>query len=513
MKLYKDNGTKIFNPETGRYVKKSGTVGRRLERMTNDEYNALGAGAGAGAGASAEEGGVKVFSNDKTKIMNPSSNRFVAVAGALGRKLLRMSNQEYTALKTGAPAPKKPVKRSEALQQVIREQQAGTIVRGVRRGDQVRGRARNRENPPARSIGNVAQALRRDREVVQDDVPEDVAENPPARSIGNVAQALAREREVEQDDIRMADNPPAQPVRNWDRSIDGDVALAARVREVVQENPEVAIIPPGRNIRDVANALARGGMPEMLALERAVTDEIPFVDQPVLERDNTDPSSYRPPELQRQVTELDQYQEPSQEGASYLNILLNVADVLDEITEQLEEEEEAKEVGMTAQDIDDLIFNEIQDTIRLERARELTRLTRQELKEQDLIEEEMQYVYDDFYGLEPVEDDTADYRNAWEDAVKKLNELVEQEFGEEEKEEVGVEEAKEEGQVFDELTRAMGMDEEEKRERTIDDYIEDLGRNLMNLEFLDSGRAPYQSASSVPDPHLDAFDHIAQSKK
>ena len=52
MKLYKDNGTKIFNPETSRYVKKSGTVGRRLERMSDQEYNQLGDWAGAGAGSS-----------------------------------------------------------------------------------------------------------------------------------------------------------------------------------------------------------------------------------------------------------------------------------------------------------------------------------------------------------------------------------------------------------------------------------------------------------------------------
>ena len=481
MKLYKDNRSKIFNPVSGRYVSVTGTVGRRLERMSDQEYNELNG--GAGAGASAEEGGVKVFSQDRSKIMNPTSGRMVAVAGATGRKLLRMSNDDYEKLKTGAPVPKKPVKRSEALKRVIREQQAGVLVRGVQRADQLRDEARQEE---------VGEEERKGEEEV-----------PRGTSIRDTARALVAARE--------------------------------EIAEIIQENPEVVIIPPSRTIRDVARALARGEMPELLALERAVTEEIPY--QPELQRELTDPGSrYRPPELQRQDTELEQYRPPglqrqvteptipAQEGTNYLNILLNVADVLDEITQKLEEEEEAKEVGMTAQDIDDLIFNEIQDTIKIERARELTRLTRQELKEQDLIEEEMQYVYDDFYGLEPVEDDTADYRNAWEDAVNRLNKLVEQEFGEEEKEEVGVEEskeeAKEEGQVFDDLTTAMGQEnmgeevkEEEKRQMTAEEAIEGLRRNLMNLEFLDSGRAPYQSASYVPDPHLDAFSHIAAESK
>ena len=162
----------------------------------------------------------------------------------------------------------------------------------------------------------------------------------------------------------------------------------------------------------------------------------------------------------------------------------------------------------------------VEDAIKLERARELTRLTREYFKEQDLIEEEMQYVYDDFYGLEPVEDDTPEYRNTWNEAVDKLNELVEEEFGVEEakEEEVGVEEEKEEAKehIFDDLTTAMGManmGEEEKRERTTEDYIEDLHRNLRNLEFLNSGRGAYMTTNSVPDPHMDAFDHIAERKK
>jgi len=496
MKLYKDD--KIFNPETGRYVKKSGTVGRRLERMSVDEYNELGGGAGAGAGA--EEGGVKVFSQDRSKIMNPKSNRMVAVSGATGRKLLRMSNDEYEKLKGGAPAPKKPVKRSDILKRVIREQQAGVLVRGVQRADQLRDEARQEQE-------EVGEEEQKGEEI------------PRGTSIRDTARALAAREEI---------------------------------AEVIQENPEVAIIPPSRTIRDVARAIVSDDRglaealarslaeeqvrPEPPAFERQVTD----VDQyrpPGLQRQDTDPGSFRPPELQRQITEESRYRPPAglerqvteptmpaQEGTNYLDILLNVADVLDEITEKLEEEEEAKEVGMTAQDIDDLIFNEIQDTIRLERARELTRITREYFKEQDLIEEEMKYVYDDFYGLEPVEDDTTEYKNDWNEAVNRLNELVEEEFGVEvgveESKEVGIEEAKEEakeeGQVFDDLTTEMGMQnmgDEEKRERTIDDSIENLRRNLMNLEFLDSGRGAYMSTNSVPDPHMDAFDHIAQSKK
>ena len=399
MKLYKDD--KIFNPETSRYVKKSGTVGRRLERMTDDEYNQLGD--GAGAGASTEEGGVKEFSQDQTKILNPKTQRFVAVSGATGRKLLKMSNEDYEKLKGGAPAPKKkPVKRSEALKQVIREQQAKTIVRGVRRSDEIMNEARD------------------------------------------------------------------------------------RIQQVVQENPEVAIIPPSRTIRDVAQALARGQMQEIM-----------------------------PVPLERQDTELEQYQEPSQEGANYLDILLNVADVLDEITEQLEEQE------LEQEEIENILSNLVEQVIREERMAEIKNIKEELKKEQEMDEEVWNDQEYDLYALEPVQDDTPEYRNTWEDAVNRLNELVVEEFGEdgvEEKkeEEEAKEEAKEEGQVFDELTTAMGMDnmgEEEKRERNIDDAIEQLGRNLMNLEFLDSGRGAYMATNTVPDPHKNAFDHIEENKK
>jgi|DEB0MinimDraft_6_1074348.scaffolds.fasta_scaffold12474_4 hypothetical protein len=134
VKLYRDNNTKIFNPETGRYVKVTGTIGRRLERMTDDQYNNLGGGAGAGAGV--DEGGVKVFSADRKKVLNPQTNKFVLVTGTLGRKLLRMPNDEYNnLLLRERPAPRQ-VKPPVDLKKVIREEQAKAIVRGVQRGDE-----------------------------------------------------------------------------------------------------------------------------------------------------------------------------------------------------------------------------------------------------------------------------------------------------------------------------------------------------------------------------------------
>ena len=518
MKLYKENGAKIFNPTTGRYVKKSGTIGRRLERMTDSEYNSLGAGAGAGAGASdEEEGGVKSFSQDKTKILNPSSNRFVAVSGATGRKLLRMSNQEYTALKGGAPVPKKSVKksssgRSESLKKVIRDQQAGTIVRGVQRADQLR------DTPPRSTIKNVARSLVSDE--ARDGVDEDVRENSPPRST----------------------------IRNVARSLVSDEARD-RVNEAVRENPEVAIIPPLHNIRDVARAIVSDDRglaealarslaeeqvrPEPPALERQVTD----VDQyrpPGLQRQDTDPSSYRTPELQRQITEESRYRPPGlqrqltdptmpaqEPSENYLEILLTVTDAIDDIIEEIEEEakKEPKKVKMTYQELEDMIFDQIEEAIRVERKRELLRVIREELKEQEFIEDVFNDPEYDLYALEPVDDDTPEYIDAWKDAVNRLNELAEEEFGvEEAKEGAKGEEEKGEAKehIFDDLTTEMGMDnmgEEQLRERTIDDSIAALRQNLMNIEFLDSGRGPYTSSSNVPDPHLDAFQHIAESKK
>ena len=487
MKLYKDNGSKIFNPVSGRYVSVNGAIGRKLVKLSDEEYNALAG--GSGSGASAEEGGVKIFSADRSKILNPSSGRFVSVSGVTGRKLLRMSNDDYEKLKTGAPVPKKPVKRSEALKRVIREQQAGTIVRGVQRADQLR------DNPPRSTIRNVARSLVSDE--ARDGVDEDVRDNYPRSTIRNVARAL-------RDEARD------------------------RVNEVVQENPELAIIPPRHNIRDVARAIVSDdrGLAEALArslAEEAVQPEPPVferqvtdVDQyrpPGLQRQDTDPGSFRPPELQRQITEESRYRPPAglqrqvteptmpaQEGTNYLKVLLTIADVLDEITEKLEEEEEQKPVGMTAQEIDDMIFNDIQEAIRLERMAEMKRIKEELKKEEEMDEEIWNDANYDLYALEPVEDDTPVYKETWEDNIKKMNELFDEMFG---IEEVGVEEQKE-----------VEQKEEEKRQLTAEEHIEAVRRNLLNLDFLDAGRAPFQSASSVPDPHLDAFSHIdAESKK
>ena len=496
MKLYKDNKTKIFNPVTARYVKISGAVGRRLERMSDTEYNEL----RGGAGTSTQEGGVKIFSEDRQKIYNPKTKRMVAVDGTTGRKLLRMSNDDYEKLKSVQPEPKKtstkkpaPKKRSEALKKVIREEQAKTIVRGVRRADQIRARARQEQEVGDRLDELIEQefGVEEEKEEAKEEAKEEV---PRGHSIRDTARAVAAQEEIE---------------------------------EVIQENPEVTQIPRGRTIRDIARALARGDYFELDAIaraipqprpafERSVTELVPFVDQPILERAETTETMPAVPDtrpvLERQTTELEQYQEPpipSQEGANQLDILLNVADVLDEITEKLEEQEQEEKAA-------EMVAREVENNIRKERMAEMKRI-KEELEKAEEIEEQVWNDANfDLYALEPVEDDTAEYKNSWEDAVDELNELVEEEFGVEESKE----EAKEQGQVFDDLTTAMGQEnmgeevkEEEKRQMTAEEAIEGLRRNLMNLEFLDSGRAPYQSASSVPDPHLDAFSHIAESKK
>jgi len=494
MKLYKDNKTKIFNPVSGRYVSTTGSIGRRLERMSDAEYNELRGGAGAGAGAGTQEGGVKIFSQDQAKIYNPKTKRMVAVAGTLGRKLLKMSNEEYEKLKGAQPEPKKPApkKRSEALKKVIREEQAKTIVRGVRRADEIRERARQEQEVGDKLDELIEQefGVEEEKEEAKEEAKEEV---PRGHSIRDTARAVAAQEEIE---------------------------------EVIQENPEVTQIPRGRTIRDIARALARGDYFELDAIaraipqprpafERSVTELVPFVDQPILERAETTETMPAVPDtrpvLERQITQLEQYEEPpipSQEGANTLDILLNVADVLDEITEKLEEQEQEEKAA-------EMVTREVENNIRKERMAEMKRI-KEELEKAEEIEEQVWNDANfDLYALEPVEDDTAEYKNSWEDAVDELNELVEEEFGVEESKE----EAKEEGQVFDDLTTAMGQEnmgevkEEEKRQMTAEEAIEGLRRNLMNLEFLDSGRAPYQSASSVPDPHLDAFSHIAAESK
>lgn len=186
VKIYKD-GDKIFNPETGRYVKVTGTIGRRLERMTDEEYNNLGT--GAGAGASADEGGVKIFNSDKKKILNPKSNKYVLVTGTMGRKLLRMSNDEYNNLlqERPAPAPKKQVKRPVDLKKIIKEEQAKAIVRGVQRGDEYLERFRQ-------------QTVRLFNELPEQVIDDLVAIPRPTHNIRTIARMLINRPVLERTD-------------------------------------------------------------------------------------------------------------------------------------------------------------------------------------------------------------------------------------------------------------------------------------------------------------------------
>jgi len=382
VKLYRDNNTKIFNPETGRYVKVTGAIGRRLERMSDEDYNNLAGAGGAGAGAGVDEGGVKVFSADKKKILNPVSRKYVLVTGTMGRKLLRMSNDEYLQLR---PAPRQ-VKPPVDLKKVIREEQAKAIVRGVRRGDEYLERFR-------------------------------------------------------QQTVRLFDELPEQV-------IDGLVTIPR----------------PTHNIRDVARMLIRP-----VVLERSHTAET-IPDMPLLERQETKLQQIEPEDL---------------------TVINEVADRLDEMIEQLENENEF-DVGVEESKLEDVIVEEIQNK-RKNRLNEIIN----NAQEGDLsTEEEWERVFEELYELEPVNDDNKGFTQTWEEFADNLEKMFDEMIAEE-KEEVGFEEEKEE--------------KEEKQEMSGEDALEALRQNLMNLEFL-NGRGPYQAHISNPDPHVDAFEHIEKHK-
>ena len=390
VKLYRDNNTKIFNPETGRYVKVTGTIGRRLERMSDEEYNNLAGGAGAGAGV--DEGGVKQFSPDRKKILNPKSNKFVLVTGTMGRKLVRMSNDEYLNLLRQRPVPRQV---NVDLKKVIREEQAKAIVRGVQRGDEYLERFR-------------------------------------------------------QQTVRLFDELP----------------------ELIDDL--VTIPRPTHNIRDVARMLIRP------VLERSDTAEtVPDIPMPA---------------LQRQETKLQEI-EPED-----LNVISEVADRLDEMIEQLENENEF-DVGVEESKMEDVIVEEIQNK-RKNRLNEIIN----NAQEGDLsTEEQWERVFDELYELEPVQDDKKGFIETWEEFADNLEKMFDEMIAEE-KEKVGFEEEKEEKEQKQEEKQ------EEKQEMSGEDALEALRQNLMNLEILNSGRGAYQAHISNPDPHVDAFEHIEKHK-
>lgn len=413
MKLYKDNNTSIFNPATGRYVKLTGQIGRRLERMTDEQYNALAGNEGAGAGV--EEGGVKEFSADRSKIRNPGTGRMVSVTGAIGRKLVRMNNDEYTALAgagAGAPKARRKPKEKTDLKRVVREEQAKAIVRGVMKADEY------------------MQRFREQTARLFDELPSIVVDIPTNLSLRKLAKAL----------------------------INGDVNELESIAEDVEEI----------------------GAPTTLQL--------------------------RP--------------EPGQ----YLDILLQVADTLDEIIEQIEEESKT--------DLDNDILEDIViEQMQAERFNQLEETMNDyrlfDPDQQD--ESDWNNIFNELYELEPVEDDRADYKAIWQSGMEQMRENARSLFGstpstsaDETIQSARVEQKKSED---DELTRLLGYaDEDEDEEKAgfeeqkgDDEPDEEQWANIMdelsledpNLErLMNTGRGAYTSTTSVPDPHMSAFDHI-----
>ena len=514
VKLYRDD--KIFNPETGRYVKLTGTIGRRLERMSDEQYNNLGGGAGAGAGA--DEGGVKIFNVDRTKIKNPKSNRFVNVSSTLGRKLLRMSNDEYLNLRTPGK-PTKPGKPRVDLKQVIREEQAKAIVRGVRKGDEY---------------------ARRIQEQQEQEVGAEEEKEAPAPA------------------------PAVLPAE-----------VRERIEDVIEENPALVIIPPTRNIRDIARQLAARRPPvqrrrtarEMIELERADTIEERYREpRPLLERDTTEEVMPSRRGLTRERTEEEKYKEPrpllerelteevtpaeprgdieedekteeyiQPEEREYYDSFIQAAEEIESIADDVGVEEtkevdvgveETKEVDVAVEeavfeairneretllseieesleseggfeDITDILeseqINNLEDNIteeirrqRMEMLNNLYQNAKAQAREDEEFEEEKwDGIMDDLYGLEPVEDDTQKYKKKYDKFTLKMLNMLE---------------------------NTLWDYDEKEDDITSEEAIEDAGLRLLNLD-INSGRGAYQAHTSNPSPHVDAFQHIEESKK
>ena len=459
VKLYKDD--KIFNPETGRYVKITGTIGRRLQRMSDEEYNNLGGGAGAGAGV--EEGGVKEIRDGKIK--NPSTGRMVMLTSTLGRRLVRMSNEEYTALfpparparparpgrpdrparpgrpdRPGRPGrPDRPVRpvrpaRPEPIDLALirRTEQARAIVRGVQRADEYMRRYREQVVNLFNELPNV--------------VLDEVAVVPVDQNIRDTARLLMRLLEEMRDNIEIE--------RQEDRN------LERQETEVERYEPRIEGLERDETISDLPEELRR------MVLERAPTGEERFV-APRARTDTEDTEEYIQPE----------------------EALLEVAERLKDVVSDAESE------GVEESKIEDVIVEQIQQA-RRNRLDEIFN----NAQEGDLsTEEEWDAIFKELYELEPVEDDKKTFRQTWEEFADDLEKMFDEMLAEEK--EVGVEEEKEEQKqeeekedVDDELTRLMGLDE-----ATLD--------LIMN-----SGRGAHTTTTHVPDPHLSAFEHIERKK-
>ena len=66
---------------------------------------------------------MKRYSVDKTKIENPATGRMVLVSGKIGKKVEKMSDDEYNDLVSSYALSKKDKKPSRKLKEVILKEQ------------------------------------------------------------------------------------------------------------------------------------------------------------------------------------------------------------------------------------------------------------------------------------------------------------------------------------------------------------------------------------------------------
>jgi len=538
VKLYKD-GDKIFNPETGRYVKVNGAIGRRLERMSDEQYNNLGTGAGAGAGV--EEGGVKKFSADKKKILNPKSNKMVSVTGTTGRKLLKMSNDEYSAIlrERERPAPKrqvKPVKPPVDLKKVIKEEQAKAIVRGVKKGDEYMRRFRE----------ETARLFNELPEVVIDEI----IAVPPTHNIRDIARMLIKPPTLQRE--KTVEGPPPIPTLERERTVPemvrtytgetipyvprsrssslDTIPYVPRSRSSTLDTIDLEVIS---NVSENINALVQNLEDEFdVGVEESKIEDV-IVDNIRDERMKQIEQMMKDYETDRQKFDNEDWKD--------------FGDALNELEPVEDDKPEYKPLWESAMEAYKQTVKTLFGTGSGDE-----RMKQLELMLNDYYTDGENFDQEDWkdFGIalediEPVEQDTDEYKVLWEtaaDIYKKNTKTSRDEltrllgYDDEDDDTDEDEEMPEWAEaIFNKFGRGSSSQDErmkkadEEKFDTIhglysEEELREMGlvpdtvarRDVMSdeefLNLLNSGRGVYMTTSRVPDPHVSAFEHIEKHK-
>jgi len=536
VKLYKD-GDKIFNPETGRYVKVNGAIGRRLERMSDEQYNNLGTGAGAGAGV--EEGGVKKFSADKKKILNPKSNKMVSVTGTTGRKLLKMSNDEYSAIlrERERPAPRKrQVKPPVDLKKVIKEEQAKAIVRGVKKGDEYMRRFRE----------ETARLFNELPEVVIDEI----IAVPPTHNIRDIARMLIKPPTLQRE--KTVEGPPPIPTLERERTVPemvrtytgetipyvprsrssslDTIPYVPRSRSSTLDTIDLEVIS---NVSENINALVQNLEDEFdVGVEESKIEDV-IVDNIRDERMKQIEQMMKDYETDRQKFDNEDWKD--------------FGDALNELEPVEDDKPEYKPLWESAMEAYKQTVKTLFGTGSGDE-----RMKQLELMLNDYYTEGENFDQEDWkdFGIalediEPVEQDTDEYKVLWEtaaDIYKKNTKTSRDEltrllgYDDEDDDTDEDEEMPEWAEaIFNKFGRGSSSQDErmkkadEEKFDTIhglysEEELREMGlvpdtvarRDVMSdeefLNLLNSGRGVYMTTSRVPDPHVSAFEHIEKHK-